>query len=89
MPVVTVRLPLGLTYPEGQKTLRCKAATVGESIDFLLRQQPALRGRIFLDDSRLIVAVLVNGRDVRELGGMQTALAEGDVVTLVPPVIGG
>ncbi len=89
MSAVTLRLPLGLTYPEGQKTLSCEAATVGESIDLLLRQHPELRGRIYLDDSRLIVAVLVNGRDVRDLGGMQTALADGDEVTLVPPVIGG
>jgi molybdopterin synthase sulfur carrier subunit len=35
------------------------------------------------------VAVLVNGRNVRFLGGPDTPLRDGDTITLIPPVAGG
>jgi len=89
MPTVTLRLPLGLTYPESQTALNCEAATVGAALDWLLAEQPRLRPRIFVDESRLIVGILVNGRDMRHLDGLATRLTEGDEIALLPPVIGG
>ena len=89
MPAVTVRLPFGLTYPEGQKKVRCHGQTVGEALADLLAQEPHLRPRAFLDDDKLIVSVFLNGRSVRELSGLDTPIAEGDELLLVPPLGGG
>ncbi len=38
---------------------------------------------------REMVKVLVNGRDVRGLDGLDTELHDGDVVSFFPPVAGG
>lgn len=38
---------------------------------------------------RELVKVLVNGRDVRGIRGLQTELRDGDVVAFFPPVAGG
>jgi molybdopterin converting factor small subunit len=32
---------------------------------------------------------LVNGRDIHFLNGFDTALVEGDTVTIIPPIAGG
>ncbi len=38
---------------------------------------------------RELVKILVNGRDIRGLNGLETELKEGDVVAFFPPVAGG
>ena len=52
---------------------------------------PARERAIYdLDGSvRKDVTVLVNGRHMRYLGGLQTKLVEGDDVRLFPPMYGG
>jgi len=50
------------------------------------------RERAVYDDDRVLrkdVTVLVNGRHMRYLGGLQTKLVEGDDVRLFPPLYGG
>ena len=33
--------------------------------------------------------IIVNGRHIHHLQGLETPLVEGDVVTIMPPVVGG
>ena len=50
------------------------------------------RERAVCDDDGILrkdVTVLVNGRHMRYLGGLQTKLVEGDDVRLFPPLYGG
>lgn len=89
MPAVTLRLPFGLTYPERQKEVRCEGETVGDALHDLLRREPRLSPRVFLDEDKLIVSIFLNGRSVRDLGGLDTPVAEGDKLLLVPPLGGG
>ena len=36
-----------------------------------------------------LVKILVNGKDIRDLNGLETELEDGDVVSFFPPVAGG
>jgi len=47
----------------------------------------AYLGSLKLEDSSLVV--LVNGRNMRALNGIETALKDGDHITFMPVVIGG
>jgi len=47
---------------------------------------------VFLGGHRLVeseLVVLVNGRNIRALNGINTALKEGDLVTFMPVIVGG
>lgn len=41
------------------------------------------------DKVKEMVKILVNGRDVRELRGLETELSDGDCISIFPPVAGG
>ncbi|HEX2172880.1 MAG TPA: ubiquitin-like small modifier protein 1 [Dehalococcoidia bacterium] len=66
-------------------------ATLAAAIGELGGVYPGLRDRL-LDESgqiREFVNVFVNGEDVRFLAGVETPLAPGDEVSIVPAVAGG
>lgn len=67
------------------------AAVVGDVLDALGAEHPAL-GRRLRDETgalRRFVNVFVDGRDVRDLAGVQTAVADGAEVQVLPSVAGG
>ena len=51
------------------------------------RSESVLLGVHKLVDSDLVV--LVNGRNIRALNGIDTVLKEGDLVTFMPVIVGG
>lgn len=89
---VTVRVPAQLrTLTGGAGELRVEASTVGEALKALDAAHPGMAERIF-DESgalRRFVNVFLAEEDVRFLDGMQTPLAPGAVLSIVPAVAGG
>jgi len=75
---------------EGEKT-------VGELLTILRRrhqlpdQVDIAQGRLILFENNLPVGlvILINGRNIGKLSGLDTVLNEGDQVTLFPPAAGG
>lgn len=68
------------------------AATVGEALDALLADRPALADRVRDDDGDIYphVNVLRNGTDVTATeSGLETPVESGDELALFPPVSGG
>ncbi|WP_254767098.1 ubiquitin-like small modifier protein 1 [Salinilacihabitans rarus] len=65
--------------------------TVGDALEALLADRPALRERVLDEDGdlRSEINVLRNGGDVRADGGLETELEDGDELALFPPVSGG
>lgn len=65
--------------------------TMGGLFTLLTCKYPPLGRQMFQDSGGLkaFVIVLVNGRNIEFLHGMDTRLEEGDVVALFPPVAGG
>jgi molybdopterin synthase sulfur carrier subunit len=66
-------------------------APVGDVIRELIARKPALAGHILDVEGRVVpyVSVFVEGRDIRYLDGLATALADGDEIAIFPPVAGG
>lgn len=89
---VEVRLPTVLRqYAGGQAAVRANGATVGEVFEDLVLQFPQLKGQVVTDEGSLhkFVNVYVNDDDVRYLGKLDTGVANGDVVSILPAVAGG
>jgi len=89
MAKVFMKLPMGVTYPDKQKEVECEGATVGEALAAVTAAEPRLRSRIFREDGNVWVGIFVNGRNIRQLNGMETPLADGDKMMLMPPISGG
>ena len=66
-------------------------ATVGDALRALVASHPALRPSIFDEHGALVghVAVVLDGRDIRHLGGVATPLGEAQHLDVFPPVGGG
>ncbi len=59
-------------------------------MDELLRRFPDLAERLVESGSvRPYVAVMVNGRDIRHTGGLETPLDPDAEIDIFPPVAGG
>jgi sulfur-carrier protein len=88
---VTVKIPTQLrAATDGQAELEVSGGTVGEVLDAVFEAHGTLRERITQDgDLRRFVNVYVSGEDIRFQQGLETAISEGDEVTILPAVAGG
>ena len=88
---VTVKIPAQLRgVTDGEGEIEVDGSTVGEALDAVFRQHDDLRERITEDGGlRRFVNVYVSGEDIRFQDGLETALEEGDEVTILPAVAGG
>jgi len=88
---VKVKLPTQLRDAVGgQAEATADGATVGEVLQGLYSQHAELRERIADGDGlRRFVNVYLRGEDIRFLDGLETEVADGDEVTILPAVAGG
>jgi len=88
---IEVRIPTILrTYTGGAKAVEGSGATLDELLNNLDAAHGGLRERL-VDGEKLrrFVNVYLNDEDVRFLGGLETPVADGDTVTVLPAVAGG
>src|SRR5690348_9981927 len=88
---VTVKIPTQLrAATDGEGVANVDGSTVGEVLDALYDRYGELRSRIAEDGGlRRFVNVYVGGEDIRFLDGLDTAVEDGDEVTILPAVAGG
>jgi molybdopterin synthase sulfur carrier subunit len=90
--VTAVRIPPVLRVQAGNnKQVDVPGATVGEVLNGLVTQFPALRDQLMTADGDLnrFVNVYVNGRDVRYEQELATKVADSDTLILLPAMAGG
>ena len=89
---VNVRIPTPLRkLTGGADEVAADGATVGELIDNLDAAHAGLKARLCDEagEIRRFVNIYVNDEDVRFLDGRNTALKDGDEVSIVPAIAGG
>jgi molybdopterin synthase sulfur carrier subunit len=89
---VTVKIPTQLRAAAGgEGELEVEGATVGEVLDALFERHGELRDRLSDGDGALrrFVNVYVDGEDIRFTDGLQTPVADGHEVQILPAVAGG
>ena len=89
---IEVRIPTILrTHTGGNKTVEGSGSTLAALVDDLDSKHPGLKNRLVTEEGKLhrFVNVYVNDEDVRFTGALDTAVKDGDSVTILPAVAGG
>jgi sulfur-carrier protein len=89
---IKVRIPTPLRkLTHDEEVVQVSAATVGAAIAELQNRYPGIQERL-TDDSgsvRRFVNVYVNEEDIRFLQNQDTALKDGDEISIIPAIAGG
>ena len=89
---ITVRIPTPLQrLTNGQGEVPCQGQTVTELLQDLERRYPGIKDRLCDETGKLrrFVNIFVNEEDIRFLQGDQTAIKDGDEVSIIPAIAGG
>ena len=93
--VLSVKFVGALRHVSGteEMILSCKSCVaIRELMNEIIKKQPELKRSLIgqqLEDSRPNALILVNGREISVLDGLETKLKDGDEVVLIPFVHGG
>ena len=87
-----VRIPTPLRkLTNNEELVEVKAGTIGEVIAELQSRYPGIQERLVDEkgEVRRFVNVYVNEEDIRFLNNQQTALKDGDEISIIPAIAGG
>jgi len=90
MPNLRIPTPLR-SYTSGRSEVSLSGGTVGEVMQDLVTQYPALRPHLFngKNELRPFVNLFINEENIKNLAGLGTPLREGDRLMLIPSIAGG
>ena len=89
---IEVRIPTILRkHTGGARAVEAQGSTLREVVDNLDSSHPGLKGAILMETGELhrFINVYLNDEDVRFSGALETPVADGDVVSILPAVAGG
>jgi molybdopterin synthase sulfur carrier subunit len=89
---VKVRIPTPLRkLTDGKGEVEGAGKTVGELLDDLDGRYPGIKERLCDETGNLrrFVNIYVNEEDIRFRQGKETALSDGDEISIVPAIAGG
>ncbi|MCS6908582.1 MAG: ubiquitin-like small modifier protein 1 [Anaerolineales bacterium] len=87
-----IRIPTPLRpYTNGQSELTVAGETVGQVLENLVQQYPALRTHIFNENGELrpFVNLFIGENNVNDLQGVATPVEDNDRILLIPSIAGG
>ena len=88
----TLRIPTPLRpYTEGVSEIEIQVGSVGQALEQLVSEHPALKPHLFTEagELRSYVNLFLNDEDVRHMQGVDTSLQEGDHLMILPSIAGG
>ncbi len=90
MPVLKMPTPLR-SYVNDQSEVTVTGTTVGEAMQSLVAQFPALKLHLYNGEGQLrpFVNLFIGESNIKELQGLGTSLGEDDKLLLVPSIAGG
>ena len=89
---VIVRIPTPLQrLTSGQGEVQCEGRSITELLGDLEQRYPGIKERICDETGKLrrFVNIFVNEEDIRFMQGDQTAIKDGDEVSIIPAIAGG
>ena len=89
---VEVRLPTVLrSHAGGSAVVSVDGATIGEVLTKLVDEYPGMAGQVLTIEGTMhkFVNIYVDDDDVRYLQGLDTPVADGAEVSILPAVAGG
>ena len=90
--MANVRVPAMLRPTVGgERTVAAEGSTLRELIQNVDNRHPGFAGQLLepTGDQRRFVNIYLNDEDVRYLNGLETPVAESDVISILPAVAGG
>lgn len=90
MPILRIPAPLR-SYTASQSEIPVKGNTVGEAMQDLMAQFPALQPHLYNDKGALrpFVNLFLGEENIKDLQGLETPLQESDRILLIPSIAGG
>jgi adenylyltransferase/sulfurtransferase len=78
-------------YAGKRSAIDVQAATVGEALQSLVSAYPDLRKHLYNEQGKLraFVNLYLNDEDIRYLQQDQTAVSDGDTLSIIPSIAGG
>ena len=89
---VKVRIPSPLrNYTNGADVVEVSGSSVGEALNNLKEKAPGIETRLFKGAAQLnrFVNVYLNDEDIRFLKNLETPVADGAEISIVPAIAGG
>jgi molybdopterin synthase sulfur carrier subunit len=89
---VTVRVPTPLQkLTNGNSEVSATGSNVKDALADLEKNYPGLRERLYSDDGELrrFINIYINEEDIRFLDSENSALKDGDVISIIPAIAGG
>lgn len=90
--MANVRIPTPLRkFTGGADEVKVSGATVGQVVSDMESRYPGIKERLCEADGKVrrFVNIYVNGDDIRFLQHLDTAVKDGDEVSIVPAIAGG
>jgi MoaD family protein len=88
---VKIQIPTPMRqHTDGKATVEASGSTVQGVLDDLGKKHPGIAQRIFDNGQvRRFVNVYLNDEDIRYLDNLNTAVKDGDELSIIPAVAGG
>jgi sulfur-carrier protein len=88
---IKVRIPTPLQkLTDGRSEVECAAKNIKELVDALEKDYPGMKERLSEGGKiRRFINIYVNDEDIRFVNKEETALKDGDNISIVPAIAGG